>query len=120
MPRGGSKPGERRGGRAPGVKNKNTQRRADVATKALLSGITPLEFLLNVMREPEPTKGKDEDSALFVARFVGWRDRAIEAAKAAAPYVHPKLSNIEHAGKDGGAIQHSVAVEFIRPARVPV
>lgn len=41
-------------------------------------GLTPLDYLLGVMNNPH----MDES-------------RRIEAAKAACPYVHPKLSNIE-------------------------
>ena len=79
----GSKPGEHRGGRAKGVKN-----RASIAREAAVkaSGVTPLEFLLSEMRNPK--------------RPVAIR-RA--CARDAAPYVHPKLAAIEHAGKEGGA-----------------
>jgi hypothetical protein len=34
-----------------------------------------------------------------------------EAAKAAAPYVHPKLATIQHSGKDGGPIEHNHTVD---------
>lgn len=71
--------------------NKATAKKAAAIAEA---GITPLDFMLEVMRAPEPTREDGEDPALFVARYVGWRDRAFEAAKAAAPYVHPKLANV--------------------------
>ena len=75
----GSKPGERRGGRIAGTPNKaTTKRQAEIAA----SGLTPLEFMLNVMRESE--------------RDVMVR---LEAAKAAAPYVHPKLASVEVRGQ---------------------
>ena len=45
-------------------------------------GITPLDYMLQRLRDD----ALDPD-----ARF--------EAAKAAAPYVHPKLANVEHGGK---------------------
>ncbi|WP_461357613.1 hypothetical protein [Bradyrhizobium ottawaense] len=32
-------------------------------------------------------------------------DRRDKMAIAAAPYVHPKLANVEHAGQDGGPIK---------------
>ena len=54
--------------------------------------------MLQVMRGEPPG---DADSAQRVA-FAGLR---FEAAKAAAPYVHPKLSAIEHTGKDGKDLQ---------------
>jgi hypothetical protein len=46
------------------------------------SGLTPLDFMLAVMR--------DEQAPL---------DLRFEAAKSAAPYVHAKLASIEHGGK---------------------
>lgn len=74
--RGGSKPGERRGGRKKGSPNKAT---AAKAAEVAASGITPLDFMLNTMRnEASPP------------------DLRFEAAKAAAPYIHPKLSNVDH------------------------
>jgi hypothetical protein len=67
----GSRLGERRGGRQKGTPNKATARR-ELETR--LSGETPLNFLLQVMRDPtQPT----------VIRM--------DAAKSAAPFVHPKL-----------------------------
>lgn len=71
----GSKPGERRGGRRKGTPNKATAAKA-AAIEA--SGLTPLDYLLSVMR--------DED---------GEPSQRIDAAKAAAPYVHPRLSTVE-------------------------
>lgn len=83
MPRGGSRPGA---GRKKGAPNKASQKRqAEVAA----SGITPLDYMLKVMRDDEADASR--------------RD---EMAKAAAPYVHPKLSAMQHTGKDGGPIQH--------------
>ena len=71
----GSAPGERRGGRKKGTPNKRTALLHAAIERA---GVTPLEYLLNILRDD---KG---DPAL---RF--------EAAKAAAPYVHPRLAQIE-------------------------
>lgn len=65
-------------GRPRGAVNKATaQRQAEVAA----SGITPLEYMLQVMRE-------SEDEA-----------KRLDAAKAAAPYVHPRLAAVEHSGE---------------------
>jgi hypothetical protein len=73
--RGGKRPGA---GRKPGAITKRTQE----ATAAILaSGLTPLDYMLGILRDQ--TKNSDE-------RF--------EAAKAAAPYVHPKLAAIDHSG----------------------
>lgn len=81
----GSAPGERRGGRKKGAPNKASAAKA-AAIEA--SGLTPLDYMLAVMRA-------DIDPQM---RF--------EAAKAAAPYVHPKLASVAHTGPDGeGPVQ---------------
>lgn len=70
----GSKPGERRGGRQKGTPNRaNAKREAEIKA----SGLTPADFMLGVMR--------DEHKPLEVR---------LEAAKAVAPYVHPRLAQI--------------------------
>jgi hypothetical protein len=81
MSRGGPREGA---GRPAGIANKaSIARQAEVAA----SGITPLDYLLQIMR--------DETAE---------RDERRDAAKAAAPYVHPRLAAVEHSGKDGGDI----------------
>lgn len=73
--RGGKRTGA---GRKAGAHNKaSLARQAAVAA----SGETPLDFLLGVMR----------DAAAEMAT-------RIDAAKAVAPYVHPKLASVEHKG----------------------
>ena len=77
--------GRKTGGRQKGTPNRaTTARQVEIAA----SGLTPLEYLLGIMR--------DEELPIEL-RF--------EAAKAAAPYVHPKLAAIEHSGPDGGPIE---------------
>ncbi len=83
--KGGRRPGA---GRKKGSRNKETLKRVDIAAKALDSGITPLDYLLDVMRKPIPD---DAEAALKVV-MIGQR---FEAAKAAAPYVHPRLAALE-------------------------
>lgn len=80
-------------GRKAGAATKKTR---EIANKAAESGITPLEYLLTVMRAPEAEP----------------RER-MSAAIAAAPYIHAKLSSIEVSGKDGAAIDHSLTVSFV-------
>lgn len=46
-------------------------------------------------------------------RESGDLEKAASFAKDAAPYIHPKLAAIEHTGKDGGAIDHSLTVQFV-------
>lgn len=72
MPAGGYRPGS---GRPMGAINRRTQE-AVAATEA--TGITPLEYLLTIMRDP---KAKMEVR--------------IDCAKAAAGYVHARLSTID-------------------------
>jgi len=92
---GGKRPGA---GRKKGTPNKATAKRREIAEKALDSGITPLDYMLQVMRQEVPEGASAEQKA----SIVGMR---FEAAKAAAPYVHPRLAAIEHTGEGGGPIK---------------
>lgn len=88
----GIKGGKRAGaGRKKGVPNKRT---AKVQAAVEASGITPLDFMLRIMRT-EPGEIEDERvlQSVMELRF--------EAAKAAAPYVHARLAAVEmkHSGK---------------------
>ena len=57
MPR-GSRPGERRGGRQRGTLNKKTVlRNAAIKAAALHSNLSPLDFLLGLMRKFQFTPG---------------------------------------------------------------
>lgn len=83
------------GGRKKGTPNRTT---LEQAQKALGSGLSPLEFLLKEMR--------DESNEKSVR---------IDAAKAAAPYVHPKFATVEVTGKDGEPLmQNSDPMEMAR------
>ena len=77
MGRGGARPGA---GRPAGSKN---QRSADFARHAAEAGITPIEVMLNAMRElwDEGTSEAKREAA--------------KIAKDAAPYVHPRLASID-------------------------
>lgn len=88
--RGGRRPGA---GRPAGAATKKTRAIADAAAS---EGITPLEFMLQVMRQ-DPTH---DDPKIQAQREL----LQFEAAKAAAPYVHPKLASIQHTGEGGGAM----------------
>lgn len=85
MPRGGRRPGA---GRKPGSANVKTR---EIADRAAAEGLTPLEYLLSVMR----------DQANNPAR----RD---EAAKAAAPYIHPRLTATSVTGDKSKPVTVSV------------
>lgn len=98
----------KRGGARPNAGRKTgsaTKRTREIADKAAAEGITPLEFMLQVMRD-EPIAGLEPKDQLFAQ---GMR---FEAAKAAAPYIHPRLAAIEHTGEGGGPIDHSLTVTF--------
>ena len=69
MAHGGARPGA---GRRKGSANIIN---AEARKKALQNGETPLEYLLGVMRNPKTSAA-----------------RRLDAAKAAAPYVHARLS----------------------------
>lgn len=84
----GSKPGERRGGRVKGQPNKKN---AEKVAAIEASGLTPLDYMLTLLRDASNDP---------LTRF--------EAAKAAAPYVHPKLSSTELKGDE----EKPVAVKF--------
>lgn len=85
----GSKPGERRGGRKKGTPNRASKVREEIIAA---QGITPLEYMLSVLRD------RNADPA---ARM--------DAAKGAAPYVHPRLANIT------GSVDGTVIVEIRKP-----
>jgi hypothetical protein len=70
--RGGARAGA---GRRPNTPNRVTQ---ELQAKVASEGITPLDYLLSVMRDAKADDGK-----------------RIDCAKAAAQYVHPKLASVE-------------------------
>jgi hypothetical protein len=91
--KGGVRPGA---GRKKGVPNKKTAAQARAVAE---SGMTPLDFLLWVMRNDDAELGQ-----------------RLDAGKAAAQYVHPKLQPVD--GKSGSSeIRARVTVEFVaRPS----
>ncbi len=97
-------------GRKKGIPNRMT---AELRTAALGSGESPLDFLLRKMRSPAPTRYDCEPTTAFAIRYRQWEELCLEAAKAAAPYVHPRLAVVENVGKDGGPMQHKLTVEFV-------
>jgi hypothetical protein len=104
-----SKDSNGRGGARKGAGRKAgsaTKRTREIADKAAGEGITPLEYMLEVMRtEPGDNLEPRELAIAQTLRF--------EAAKAAAPYMHPRLAAIEHTGGEGGPIDHSLTVQFV-------
>ena len=72
-------------GRPKGIPNKATAAKAKAIAE---SGLTPLDFMLQVLRNEEL------DMAV-----------RLDASKGAAPYVHPKLAQVQLTGKDDGPLQ---------------
>jgi hypothetical protein len=84
-------------GRPRGSRNKRSLANIEGAQAG---GQLPLDFLLSVMR----------DSRQSI-------ERRLEAAKAAAPYVHPKLASIENPGPQDKPPVTGITVEFVVPKR---
>lgn len=72
-------------GRPVGTANRRTR---EIAERSFSDGISPLEYMLSVMRD-ENADGPRRD----------------DMAKAAAPYMHPRLATMEHKGEGGGPIK---------------
>ena len=90
------KGGKRLGaGRKKGVPN-----RASVAREAAVaaSGLTPLEYMLRTMR--------DASKPLALR---------LDMAKAAAPYVHPRLASVEQMNRGDQPAPLSIEVVFVNP-----
>ena len=73
-------------GRPKGSPNKASAAREEAIKAA--GNITPLEYMLGVLNSPD-SEPKDK----------AW------AANAAAPYVHPKLANVDIGNKNGEAFR---------------
>lgn len=71
------------------------------------TGITPLEYMLKVMRSSPPKRPPNATAEQLVAheaKVSSHEAKCFEAAKASARYMHPTLQAIEHTGPDGGAV----------------
>lgn len=86
MPHGGARTGA---GRKAGTATKLNQ---DARQKALDGGVSPLEYMLGLLR----------DETLD-------RDTRLDAAKSAAPYLHARLAAVEHSG--GMTLLHEDALD---------
>ena len=85
-----------------------TTKTREIADKAMEQGISPLEYMLQVMRQ-EPADGLEPRDAMTAQSI------RFEAAKAAAPYIHPRLAAVELSGPDGGPVSMNWAIEFVAP-----
>lgn len=131
MARGGKRDGA---GRPAGAITKRTR---EVAERALATGMSPLDVMLDNMRhfqqvalDAEATlegltadqfseqfapDASPEDQFKFllaqVKKTAGFRQMAQDAARDAAPYIHPKLASVEHSGPNGGPIKLNILPE---------
>ncbi len=90
-----------RGGRREGAGRKagaSTKRTREIADKAMAEGLTPLEFMLNVLRD---------EKLAFKERYA--------AAVDAAPYLHPKLANVQHSGDAENPVETVTRIELTTP-----
>jgi hypothetical protein len=88
----GSKPGERRGGRQKGTRNKRESLRQQAIEQ---TGVRPLEFMLNIM-------GNANNPLLM----------RLDAAKSAAPYVHARLQSVTLGGDPENPLRHEHATDL--------
>lgn len=89
------------GGRRQGAGRKvsaTTRKTREIADQLVQDGLTPLEFMLNVLRD---------GTKPFAERF--------DAAKSAAPYMHPRLAAVEHSGDPENPIETVTRIELIAP-----
>jgi hypothetical protein len=81
--------GKRAGaGRKPGTLNKKTQ---EIVAKAAEGGISPLEVMIGTMRELWKQAEESNEAGARMALM----QQATDAAVKAAPYMHPRLANVE-------------------------
>lgn len=100
MARGGARPGAGRKPGTPGQKGPKpiTKARKAMAEKILVDGdLTPLEVMIDAMRQ---------------AHMAGEMGEAARYANMAAPYVHPRLSNINANQTVQGGITVNLVSEF--------
>jgi hypothetical protein len=110
-----------RGGKRDGAgRKRGSKSRVNEGLKARIladKAIMPVEFLLKIMREPMPEQRPGEEWKTFLFRLTRWRDDAIEAAKAAAPYTSPRLESVEWKGDPDNPIEvnNNLVVKFVTP-----
>lgn len=94
--------GSKTGGRQKGAKNKATLEKEAATVRyvqaAKNEGITPLEYMLKVLRDEEKSDAE---------RF--------NAAKEAAPYMHARLSAVKHEGDSENPVKVVTRIELYAP-----
>ena len=97
----GSKPGERRGGRAPGTPNKATYEARLAIAQFVDGNAHRLANWLDQVAKGLPDHDIKPNPA-----------KAFELFQSVVEYHIPKLARTELAGEGGGAVQHAVKVTF--------
>ena len=92
-----------------------TKRTRQIAEAVATQGITPLEVMMKVMHQLYEEAGNVSeqdlgDKELASEARIKLLNMAATVGRHAAPYVHPRLSAIEHTGKDGVPLQSGVLV----------
>jgi hypothetical protein len=111
----GRKPGSpKTGGRKKGSLNKRTEQAkqltAELATEVLKrKRLSPLEYMLRQITAPMP-EAKTFEQKLALRQF------RMNAAKDAAPYLHPKLATIEHKGNVDASITGNITMDVNDPS----
>ena len=119
-------PSKSKGGARLGAGRKEgslTKRTREIAEVAAAQGITPLEVMMSTMmalykeaenctkRDDHAHEGVGHDHDIMITESrIKLLNMAATIARHAAPYVHPRLSAIEHTGKDGVPLQSGVLV----------
>lgn len=93
--RGGKRPGA---GRKKGSVTKATVYRQEMLARAAADGISPLEVMMSAMRE---------------AWDAGDKDKAVQVAEKAAPYIHAKLAAVQHSGDADNPVHTRSVIEQV-------
>ena len=101
MAGGGSKPGERRGGRKTGTLNRKTQELYERTIAAGAGGLLPADMIIAVTRD---AYARWQDETTPATEKPLWGQRVVEYAAKAAPYFHPTMKSVEAGGADGGPL----------------
>jgi hypothetical protein len=106
--------GKRQGaGRPKGSRNKASSRREQFVA---LGGRTPIEVMLDAMRRHHRV-AEQEDRKNHPNRHLAnsaWA-AAVDAAHKAAPYVHPRLTVIDHNARFNWDVLTKQEVDFVEP-----
>ncbi len=92
--------GYKTGGRAKGTPNKATIAAQAAAVAAHDGKLTPLEYMLLVMRDPEADNER--------------RDRM---AQAAAPYLHARIATVDNPVVNVNSDSEGIQISFVLPSR---